>query len=253
MGDHVGGPDCDCWGCVSRRAHEAGVCVVHAKGWGLGPAPVTAVGSRVCHECEDRMRSDLRLVAERWDAAQEGLVPGQGSGGRQGTAVSAPLPIRVDVVDAVITASRQVWKIVPLLLDEYPDVRLPDDQSTPSIAEWLYRWQVLRVVQMPDAGHVLKAYWCAAEAAEEIARVTIADAPTVELPVPDQCKAPTRNGDGTLAMCGGDLATMWDQTGKAKTVVCTTDRSHMIPWDSWAKSMAARRPRGARPRNHAGI
>lgn len=253
MSEHVDSLGCECTACVSVQAHGAGVCVVHAVAQGVSPAPASALKSRLCLECETRMWTDLRTVASRWDAAQERLVPGQGSGGRQGTATSAPLPIRVDVVDAVIDAGRAISKIVVLLLDSVDNVRMPDDQSTPGLAEWLYSRQLVRVTELPNPHHVLEAYWHAADAAEAIAGVTLEDAPTVELPVPGTCKAPTRDKDGVVMVCGGELATIWDQQGSAKTVVCTVDRSHMIPWDSWAKSMAARRPRGARPRKHAGI
>lgn len=247
MPEHADGGKCGCFGCVSVEAASVGVCVVHAVAQGDSVAPATAKNSRLCMECDDRMRSDLRLVVARWDSAQEALRPAQGGGGeRQGTRVEIPAPVNLDAVDAIRDAGKAVWKIAVALVDAYAEVRLPKDQSTPNVAEWLYKWQMVRVVSMVSAEQVLRAYWLAADAAEAVARVTTPDDGKVTLPLPDQCKALALSDKGDHVQCGGELVTVWE--GAAKTVLCEVNPSHMIPWDSWLKSMAARKPRGARPK-----
>lgn len=253
--EHVDSPDCECWRCaISRQAQKSGVCVVHAVGRGDDCAPATAKNSRICVECEDRMRADLMLVVSRWDAAQDALHPGQGSGGRQGTRTVAPLPIKVDVVDALRIVSRSVWRIAVALVDEVDDIRLPADQSTPSVAEWLAKWQMVKLTAMGSSTAVLKMYWLAADAAGEIAKVTAGDAPAAKVEAPDTCNAVVVDSKGDHVKCGEPLSIVWEMIPTdTRKVVCPADPTHMIAWDSWLKSMSARKPRGARPRNHAGI
>lgn len=250
MTEHVDEPDCGCWGCISERArnaHDAGVCVVHALDRSGDEPPKTAKNSRICLACEDRMRADLRLVADRWDEAQEALHPSQGgsSGERKTPRDQPPAPVRVEVVDAIRETSAKVWELTVKLIDQYVEVRLPEDQSTPSLAEWLSKSMVPRMTEVPSAEWVYAAYWLAADAADKIGEVT--DGAERIDPVPDRCR---HKVDGKV--CGADLVAVDAPSGK-RVVVCQRVAAHSVPWDSWAKSMAARKPRGARPRKHAEV
>ncbi len=253
MAEHVDGPGCKCWGCVSRAAHDAGVCVVHAVYREHIGVVSAAVDSRICSECEEKLWLALRMVDDRWDDAQDSLAPGRGGGSERKTPrEEPPVPLRVEVVDAMRDAGQAIWKLAFAVTDRYIDVRLPDDQSTPSLAGWLARSMVPRIVQVPDPVWVLKAYWWAIEAGSKIEKVT--EGGETEVVLPDLCKIVVMSEDGKPVVCGGEVKAVWQHMPKERKVVqCTRNRDHFIPFDVWQKQQAARKPRGARPRNHAGI
>ncbi|MHC6176229.1 hypothetical protein [Glutamicibacter sp. X7] len=247
MPEHVDSPDCGCWGCISEQAHGAGVCVVHAVDRGDTAVPAVASGSRICSGCEDSMRAALRLVVDRWDEAQEALRPSQGgsSSERKTPRDEPPAPVNLKVVDALRKTSKAVHELASRVVDSCEAARLPEDQGTQRLAEWLYRSMIPRIAEVPDAAWVLWAYWLAVDAAEWIKTVTEGVAPVD--PVPDKCRHLVHG-----SACGADLVAVDAPSGK-RVVVCQRVAGHSVPWDAWAKSMAARKPRGARPRNHAEV
>lgn len=244
MSDHVDSSDCGCWGCISAGAKSLGVCVAHAVARGDLAAPGSGKDSRICLECQDKMQQDLRTVAGRWAEAQEALHPGSGGGGgeRQTPRIEPSAPVRLEVVDALKKTSDRVWKLVIAVADHYPDARLPDDQTTPGLAEWLSKWMVPKLASIPSAEEVLRCYWWASEASESIEEVT--EGATVTVVAPDVCRAVVSNEGEGARMCGGIVHAVRELDGKGDAIVqCTTDPAHWVPILKWQKQMAARKPR----------
>lgn len=241
MPEHVDSPECGCWGCISVAVESVGVCVVHAAAEPDRQAPASAPGRQVCLECEERMRADLKLVAERWDAAQDALHPSVVAGGgseRHAGSSEPPVPLNVKVSDLLSVARDKVWLVVVGLVDRVLEVRLPDDTSTPGVAEWVERWQLSRVVGHDDRAWVHSVYWSLADAADAIASATHGSEITVEIPG-HRCRRPG---------CGGKLAVVEGRTG-SRIVRCEADAKHAVQWDDWSQMLRASRPqrRGARP------
>ncbi|PRB69507.1 hypothetical protein [Arthrobacter sp. MYb213] len=223
--------------------------MVHAVARGDLAAPTVGSGSLICLECQDRIQSDLRTVVNRWAEAQEALHPGSGGGGseRRTPRLDPPAPVRLEVVDALKVTSDRVWKLVVAVVDHYADVRLPDDQTTPGLAEWLSMWMVPKLASIPSAEEVLRCYWWVAEAVEEICEVT--EGATVTVVAPDQCRAVINTEGQGQAVCGGEVKAVRQLDGRGDAVVqCVKDSSHWMPFANWQKQMAARKPRRARPR-----
>lgn len=249
MPDHVDSSDCGCWGCISIGAEQVGVCVVHAVDRGDLAAPASGKDSRICLECQDRMRRDLRTVAGRWAEAQEALHPGSGGGGgeRQTPRIEPSAPVRLEVVDALRKTSDRVWKLVLAVSDQYADARLPDDQTTPGLAEWLSKWMVPKLASIPSAEEVLRCYWWASEASESIEEVT--EGATVTVVAPDVCRAVVSSEGEEVKTCGGLVKAVRELDGRGDAIVqCAVDPAHWVPILNWQKQMAARKPRRARPR-----
>lgn len=253
MPEHVESPDCRCWGCVQIVLEDSGACAVHAAAEQESWAPRSARGLNLCQDCADRVAHDLRLIAERWDEAQEALHPSTGGGGseRHAKQTAAPLPINVAVSDALRIARDNVWSVALRLVDDHDGLTLPADQTTPSLAEWLARWQTLRICGSRDRAWSRDAYWLIAQAADQIAAKTYGLPISVEIRdifcrhrVLIDPAVPAKMRD-----CGGVLEAV-ERSDGFKTVRCQVDARHSIQWDTWTnmlKSIGARKSRGARP------
>ncbi|WP_313813001.1 hypothetical protein [Glutamicibacter sp.] len=220
-------------------ARESRGCVVHAQAEPDQLAPVALDDLNLCGECNDRMIRDLRFVADRWDDAQEALHAGSGGGGseRHAQRTEAPLPINVSVSDALMVVRDNIWSVVLRLVDDL-GVRVPADQTTPGLAEWLARTKAVTIAAYPDRAFSRQAYWWIAHAADWLATATHGAETSVE--IPDQfCKRPG---------CKAQLVVVENRKGE-RVVQCQGDAKHAVQWDTWSKMLKARRPqkRGARP------
>jgi len=201
------------------------------------PAVVTDLN--LCPVCDDRMRADLNLVSERWEEAQAALHPSRGGDSeRHAQRTEAPLPLNVSVSDALMVVRDNIWSTALRLVDDHPGLALPADQTTPSLAEWLARWQMLKIAGAKDKSFTRQAYWWVAEAADQIASKTYGTETTAELP--DQyCKRPG---------CKGQLFVA-ERSDGVRTVRCNADAHHSVQWDTWTnmlKSFGAQKRRGPR-------
>ncbi|MCZ4148602.1 hypothetical protein BZG21_29585, partial [Escherichia coli] len=127
------------------------MCVVHLLDNPDSWAPASLQGLNLCGECNEQMIADLRLVAARWDDAQEALHAGAGGGGseRHAQRIEAPVPINVSVSDALLVARDNIWSVVLRLVDDHA-VQLPVYQDTGSLAEWLSRSQAVKIAGSAD-------------------------------------------------------------------------------------------------------
>jgi len=237
--EHKNAADCGCWGCQSIAREGSGVCVVHLVAEQDQVPPAVVTDQNLCPTCDDRMRADLHLVAERWEEAQAALHPSRGGDSeRHAQRTEAPLPLNVSVSDALMIVRDNIWSVALRLVDDHPGLSLPADQTTPSLAEWLARWQMLKIAGAKDKGFTRQAYWWVAEAADQIASKTYGTETTAE--IPNQfCKRPG---------CKGKLFVA-ERSDGVRTVRCAEDANHAVQWDTWSKMLKASRPqrRGARP------
>lgn len=239
--EHKDSPYCGCWGCVSAARDSVG-CVVHSQAKPDRMAPATVQGLNLCGDCSDRMIGNLRLVASSWDNAQSMLHPGSGGGDsdRHAQRTEAPLPINVSVSDALRVVRDNIWSVAIGLVDAHHGLRLPEDQTTPSLAEWMSRWQVSRIAGAADRYFTLLAYWWIEDAAGWILSASHGAETTVA--IPDQfCKRPG---------CGGQLVVVENRKGE-RIVQCQGDAKHAVQWDTWTnmlKSLGAQKKRGPRIR-----
>ncbi|GGJ74447.1 hypothetical protein GCM10007173_36780 [Glutamicibacter ardleyensis] len=209
--------------------------------------PVAAPGLNVCVGCDDRMRADLRLIADRWEEAQDALHPSSGGGDseRHAGRVEPPLPLDVSVSDALRIVRDDVWSVALRLVDDHDGLALPADQTTPSLAEWMAKWQLIKIAGSADKGWSREAYWLIASAADQITAVTHGVETRVDMPAMF-CKHKT-HVDMKTSVCGAQLM-LAERPDGVKTVRCNEDVSHAVPWDIWSQALRASRPqrRGAR-------
>lgn len=247
MPEHKNSPGCGCWGCQSIAREGFGVCVVHLVAEQDQVPPPSASGLNVCVSCDDRMRADLLLIADRWEEAQDALHPSSGGGDseRHAGRVEAPLPLDVSVSDALRIVRDDVWSVALRLVDDHDGLVLPADQTTPSLAEWMAKWQLIKIAGSSDKSWSREAYWLVASAADQITAVTHGVETRVEMP--DMlCKHKT-HVDMKTTVCGAQLM-LAERPDGVKTVRCNEDVSHAVPWDIWSQALRASRPqrRGAR-------
>lgn len=248
MPEHKNSPGCGCWGCQSIAREGSGVCVVHLVAEQDQIPPPSASGLNVCVSCDDRMRADLLLIAARWEEAQDALHPSSGGGDseRHAGRVEAPLPLDISVSDALRIVRDDVWSVALRLVDDHEGLVLPGDQTTPSLAEWMAKWQLIKIAGSSDKSWSREAYWLIASAADQITAVTHGVETRVEMP--DMvCKHKTYVGTKT-SVCGAQLM-LAERPDGVKTVRCQANAGHAIPWDLWTnvlKSMGAQKKRGPR-------
>lgn len=254
MLEHVNGPDCDCFRCVNLAMSSIGFCVVHMVAEPEQIPPASARGSNLCPACEDRMGKDLRLISTLWAEVEAALTPDSGGGTseRHAGRIDPPSPIDMAASHALRVARDAVCQVASDLVDSFTGIRLPDEQSTPDIAEWLSRSHVLRISSAEAKAWTRQCYWKLAHAADALA--VQAPGGATEVPTPHACRTRIKNlveDKEVLVACGGELLAV-ERSDGVRSVRCGTDAGHSIPWDTWSQMMRARKPRGARVKGFSG-
>lgn len=254
MPEHVNSPDCGCWGCINLAMSSIGFCVVHMVAEPERIPPASARGSNLCPACEDRMRMDLRLISNLWADVEAALTPDSGGGTseRHAGRIDPPSPIDLAASQALRVARDAVRQVAADLVDSFDEIRLPDDQSTPGVAEWLSRFHVLRISGAEAKAWSRECYWKLAHAADKIA--VQAPGGATEVPTPHACRTKVKTLDGEteiLVACAGELLAV-ERSDGVRSIRCGTDAGHSIPWDTWSQMMRARKPRGARVKGFSG-
>lgn len=238
--------DCGCWGCIQASAEHPSDCGVHAEHsiWVAAESK-----SNLCRECREELGRSLRGIEAWWPEVEDALARGRGGGGseRAGSDVHPPLPINAIASDAMRLARDAVWSGVDQLVMDRDDVRLPDDQTTPSLAGWLARWHLSHLAAHPNGSWTVEWYEEIQLAAEAMEKAS-GEGCTPEVLTEHECKRMVRvevDEKEVLRKCGGQLIAVEPRDG-AKSIKCSKDSGHSIPWDIWSQMMRARKPRGAR-------
>lgn len=226
-------------------------CVVHAAGSVEAMYVASARDSKLCLPCVDQLRFELQRVATCWDGASDALQRGTGAGRdgmRASDGVWQPLPIDANVSEALGVAREAVWSLVAQLVQDRPTVRLPDDQSTPALAEWLAKWHVDYVASHPSAAFTLETYKEVQAAAGAVLDASYGA--SVEVVQSEPCMTPIgkKPKSQQLIRCPGKVTLVQKRDG-VELACCDLDDSHMVPADAWFRVMKSLRPqkRGARP------
>lgn len=229
------------------------VCGVHAEESDWVPADRR---SNLCEACRDQLASSLRMIERYWDEVMDALQRGTGGGGSErmgGSDVHAPLPINAHASDAMRLARDAVWSAVDQLVMDKDAVRLPDDQSTPSLAGWLARWHVEYLAGHPNGSWTVEWYAEIQQAAEGIEKASADGVVEVYTEKPCGHKEYVVKGEGEqrkrqVVKCPG-MVTLVQRPGVGQVAVCSVDPVHAVSADVWFKAMKLARPqrRGARP------
>lgn len=248
MPEHKNDPSCGCWGCLMADADYPTNCGVHAEESQWWPA---VPKSNLCVACREELGANLRAIESHWDQALDALARGRGGGGDSermgGSDIHPPLPINANASDAMRLARNAVWSGAHQLVMDRDQVRLPDDQSTPALAGWLARWHLEHLASHPRGSWTVEWYTEIQHAAEAIIKAS-AEGNTPEVPTEHDCArlvAVEVDGEKSLEKCGGQLIAI-EPHGGVKSIKCSKNPTHSIPWDIWSQMMRARKPRGAR-------
>lgn len=203
------------------------------------PQP-TAARAHLCWRCIDWLRESLTTIAERWPDLEDALAP---AGGRAASServsgtgdLYPPLPINGDVSDLMRDARTSVWSTVGQLVQDRPELRMPNDHGTGVLADWLARWHVDYLASHPSAAHLTSVGTELARIAPAI-RALILQAPAVEAELDASCHQPG---------CPGEVVAVQTPDGR-KVVRCSEDITHRVAADQWFYTHANRRPGRAR-------
>ncbi len=209
--------------------------------------------SHLCEDCTKALGRYFQLIADEWSNLQDGLAragratSSERVGGTNDPALG-PLPINVDVSDAMGKARAAVWSTVGQLMQDRPDLRLPADHSTDVLADWIARRHIGYLASHPSRDHLASVFTDVAAAAEAV-RDQAYECRPVQIDMKhSHCHQFTEDDTGARVPCPGQLVGV-QLTNGSKVVECSVDQLHRIPADAWFQIQAKRAPRPARALN----
>lgn len=276
MPEHINRLDCTCWGCVqNRETLETSLlleykyrvpgcaelmpytlatkatsypksCIIHSAGGATVPAERN---SNLCLPCTEQLRTDLQVIADRWEDLEEALQPSRsgGAGERGSTDIYAALPIDGSVSDVMRQVRSEVWSIVGQLLQDKPMQQMPKDHGTGVLAGWLAKWHVDYIASHPSAAHTFACYTGIQTASDQSRRKSY-QTQGARTPIIQRCHQFVTGLNGSRLPCPGQLEGVLLDSGK-KIVECSEDPGHMIPMSEWLLIHSKRANRPARTRN----
>ncbi|MEE2568591.1 hypothetical protein V1638_04165 [Pseudarthrobacter sp. J64] len=195
--------------------------------------------THLCPGCIEAFTKYFRTIASDWAGLQDGLArsgraaSSERVGGTSDPAIG-PLPINIDVSDAMGLARAAVWSTVGQLIQDRPDLRMPEDHSTDVLADWIARRHIDYLVSHPSPEHLHSVFVDIAKAAEAVSEQAYQCAP-VEIEMKhNRCHQFTVNAKGEKEPCRGQLVGIMMTNGK-KVVECDADPLHRVPADAWFK------------------
>lgn len=189
-------------------------------------------GSNLCSNCASQLRSDLRLIEDRWDNLEDQLmvVRRKSNGERAAAAKGSAAPIDLDISEAMGLARAAVWAILARLTRDRPTSGFRTDEGTWALAGMLGRYHVDYIAGHPDQEFTETVYrlvWAAGRRVEEVV-----GSPTARQPIDAHCHQWITATDGSRVPCPGQLEGVVRYDG-ARVVACSEDPLHMVPMDQW--------------------
>lgn len=216
-------------------------------------AAPTELKSHLCRSCKDYLARCFQQIALNWENLQDALA-------RNGRAASServsatidpsegPLPINMNVSDAMGLARSAVWSTVGQLIQDRPDIRLPADHSTDVLADWMARRHIDYLAAHPSMGHLQSVFADVAAASQAVQDETLECRPVEVEMKHSHCHQYTDDDQGQRVRCPGQLVGVQLPNGQ-KVVKCDADPLHLIPADAWFQIQNRRAPRPARSLN----
>lgn len=193
---------------------------------------VAEIGSNLCVDCTSQLRSDLRLVEDRWENLEDELmtVRQKSNGERPGSsAEGSAAPIDLDISEAMGLARDAVWAIIARLTQDRKTDQFRTDEGTWALAGMLGRYYVGYIASHPDqdfSERVYRMVWSAGRKVEDVVHPPAARRP-IESPCHQQLKT-----DGGIGPCPGQLEAVIG-VGGSKIVECSADPLHRMPIEKW--------------------
>lgn len=228
--------------CVSEHCRD--IVNIHDE-----PLVLAERGSWLCTNCTERLRKLLMLIESSWGMLEALLYPGAPKGGERvsSTNTGSPAPLDVAVADVMDSARQLVWSMVEHLIEDLPGKRLPEDQSTPTLAGWLGRYHVQYFASHPEDS-LPKAVLPELNDMIRTIRAQIYPTGQRRLDIPVPCAQHRVNDRGQFVKCGGQLfAYVRDSAdGRGSEVICAADEAHTIQEYEWLGLLKAKERKGTR-------
>ena len=209
--------------------------------------------THLCPACIEALRKCFQLIAENWTNLQDALA-------RNGRAASServggtsdpsigPLPINLEVSDAMGLARSAVWSTVGQLIQDRPELRMPADHSTDVLADWIARRHIDYLTAHPSPEFVHSVFTDVAAAANAVRDQAYQCAPVEVEMKHSHCHQFTDDAAGGRVPCPGQLVGVQLANGR-QVVECSVDPLHRIPADAWFQIQRKRAPRPSRAIN----
>ncbi|WP_426302758.1 hypothetical protein [Arthrobacter sp. R-11] len=207
-------------------------CMYHAE------APVHAVRkTHLCPACIADLTRAFRLIADNWNGLQDGLARAGRAASSERVGGSAdpsigPLPINTDVSDAMGLARAAIWSTVGQLVQDRPEVRMPEDHSTDVLADWIARRHIDYLASHPAREHLHSVFSDVGAAALAVRDQAYQCAPVEVEMKHSHCHQFTDDTAGGRVPCPGQLVGVQLANGR-QVVECSADPLHRIPADAW--------------------
>lgn len=199
-----------------------------------------------CDACEDKMRDNLTAIAAQWADLEQAVTSIESVTGEQGKqkrgGKTHGIRVNHDAIDVKRQAEEVVAFMVHDLMDRYDeddrDLRLPDDRSTPTLADWVARWHLTEFTSHPSDHVALEAWDDVSEVAWQIRNALAPRVRRIDTGLP--CEEHGTSDMGERVPCPGRLRA-YLRGDATPDLVCTEDRTHRISRADWMRSSWQRR------------
>ena len=206
--------------------------------------------SHLCEECTAALRRAFQVIASEWSNLQDGLAragraaSSERVGGSNDPAIG-PLPIDLDVSEAMGLARSAVWSTVGRLIQDRPDLRMPADHSTDVLADWIARRHIDYLTEHPSQSHLDSVFIAVADAEIAVRHQAYECRPVQVEMKHSLCHQFTEDDTGARVPCPGNLIGVQQVNGTV-AVECDADPLHRIPADAWFQIQSRKAPRPSR-------
>lgn len=191
--------------------------------------------SNLCVDCTTQLRSDLRLIEDRWDNLEDALmtVRQKSNGERPGSSTEgSAAPIDLNISEAMGLARDAVWAIVGRLTQDRKTNQFRTGEGTWALAGLLARYYVDYIATHPDQDFTERVYRMAWSAGRKIEDVV--HPPNARQPLASPCRQSVVTPEGKRAACAGQLEAVVGWSG-SKIVECSEDPLHKMPIEDWLR------------------
>lgn len=191
--------------------------------------------SNLCVDCTAQLRSDLRLIEERWDNLEDALmtVRRKSNGERPGSSTEGSVPpIDLNISEAMGLGRNAVWAIIARLTRDRTATGFKTEEGTWALAGMLARYHVDYIATHPDQAFtetVYVAVWRAGRKIEEVVHP-----PNARRSLDSHCHQWVTTVEGGRAPCTGKLEAVVGVNG-SKIVECSEDPMHRMPIEDWLR------------------
>lgn len=192
-----------------------------------------------CPACEERMRTNLATIHDRWEALSIAVTSVEAITGEQGRQKhgrkTQGLRVNHDAIEARRRATELVWFMIRDLLDRWDEqnrvLPLPDDHGTDTLALWLSMWRVTDFTTHPGDELALEVWIDVDDVARRVRWATTPRPSIIDVGIP--CDEHGTSDLGERIPCEGRLTAAVTSGRSLPDLRCSADPTHLVTVSEW--------------------